>query len=253
MKQYHQPHLIIYSESNPQNPIKLLQSNQEFSSYKLTSQNVINYNQIDLDLPIGKVRKLINESYLLNDQNKLKFLLIFYLDKASIPAQNALLKLTEEPPYNLMLIYFVKDESKILDTLKSRCLRTKITNPNAKDLTFIKNNLPLLNEKLNNQRYDKLNLDDYLTIEDFLKKSKKTNPELSDQKKVLIILEEITKNIHQNLQKQTSSNNIDNYGIIKKINQSHSLINRNLNAKLILFKLFFCLENKIPLLFDLKI
>lgn len=42
------------------------------------------------------------------------------LDKASIEAQNALLKTLEEPPKNIFIIILVNDENIILDTIRSR-------------------------------------------------------------------------------------------------------------------------------------
>lgn len=249
MKRYLQPHLVIFSHSNFGNPLELINSCPDFKQFQLNNKNTINYNQNENELPIEKVRKLINESYSLNNQKELKFLLIFYLDQASNSAQNALLKLTEEPPYNLKIIYLIKDENKILDTIKSRCLLTRIKH--ADNFDFIEKYLPQLNIKINENKIDQINLDDYLEIETFLKKTKKTLPELSDQKKAEIILEEIIKKIYT-INKQNENKKIYSYEVLKKINQTYNLVKKNLNAKLVLFKLFFCLENKLPLLFQKK-
>lgn len=43
------------------------------------------------------------------------------LNEFSIPAQEGMLKLLEEPPKNLIVILFSKDRSNILDTISSRC------------------------------------------------------------------------------------------------------------------------------------
>ncbi len=74
---------------------------------------------------IFEIQKLISLS-----SEEEKIVVIKSIDHLSEEAQNALLKITEEPPKNTALFYLSKDENKILPTLLSRVkiIRLPITN-----------------------------------------------------------------------------------------------------------------------------
>lgn len=69
------------------------------------------------DNKIETVRQIIKQSY----QTKVATLFVFYdVDDMSLPSRHALLKVSEEPPNNAHFLMTCKNESSILDTIKSR-------------------------------------------------------------------------------------------------------------------------------------
>ncbi len=48
---------------------------------------------------------------------------VVHADKLTVQAQNALLKLTEEPPKRTKIVLFIDNEAPVLPTLLSRCVR----------------------------------------------------------------------------------------------------------------------------------
>lgn len=58
------------------------------------------------------------------------------IQQASVGLQNRLLKVTEEPPENVLFMFCTTNPEKLLPTLKNRCqLRLKIKKPTVKDLS----------------------------------------------------------------------------------------------------------------------
>ncbi len=237
MKKIYQPLIIVnYNYQSNQNPIKILQNIQEFQSYKLNNFNVINFNQNATSLHIDDVRRLIYQSQLLNNQINVKLIVIFHLDTASLEAQNALLKIIEEPPYNLKFIFFCSQQESIIPTLQSRCLIFKI--PSLKlETPFLATNLPILYQKIKDKNYHLINFDDYLNIEKISFKEEKFV--------TLKILKEIILHLHQDLMNQ--KNNMDflqtGYSILEKLVTYYHLINQNVNVKLALMSLFLALNS----------
>jgi DNA polymerase III delta prime subunit len=79
---------------------------------------------------IASVRQAIHFLYL-TSSNK-KFLLVDHLEDLEFEAQNALLKVTEEPPPNAVLFFLVRNEKRILPTLYSRLKVINIPLPQPK-------------------------------------------------------------------------------------------------------------------------
>jgi len=71
-----------------------------------------------LEPSIDSVRQAIHFLYLTTDNKK--FLIVDHLEDLEFEAQNALLKVTEEPPPNAVLFFLVRNEKRILPTLYSR-------------------------------------------------------------------------------------------------------------------------------------
>jgi len=76
------------------------------------------------DLGIKQVQEIQKMLYLLSESKKV--LLIKEIEKMSFEAQNALLKITEEPPQNTIFFFLSNDENKILPTIMSRVRLIKI-------------------------------------------------------------------------------------------------------------------------------
>lgn len=69
------------------------------------------------DNKIDTIRDMIDKSYKIH---KPVFYVINNADDMSVPAKNALLKVTEEPPNKAYFIMLIKDINNTLDTIKSR-------------------------------------------------------------------------------------------------------------------------------------
>lgn len=79
---------------------------------------------------IKEVRDFIRTMQLAPQFNSIRLGVIYSADSLSVEAQNALLKLLEEPPSFAKIIVCAKVESSILLTIQSRCRRiTVITQP----------------------------------------------------------------------------------------------------------------------------
>lgn len=72
---------------------------------------------------IDDIRKIREDSYILPNEAKSKVYIINDADQMSVQAQNAFLKVLEEPPENVIFILVCKSSLTILDTIKSRCQR----------------------------------------------------------------------------------------------------------------------------------
>jgi len=76
------------------------------------------------DLSIKQVQEIQKTLYLSSESKKV--LIIKEIEKMSLEAQNALLKITEEPPQNTIFFFISNDENKILPTILSRVKIIKI-------------------------------------------------------------------------------------------------------------------------------
>ncbi len=86
----------------------------------LTHPDIHLINQPDEPLTIEKVRQFLGESAYRPYQGEWQYYLLFGLDEASIPAQNALLKILEEPPSQTRVIVTARQPQSILPTIQSR-------------------------------------------------------------------------------------------------------------------------------------
>lgn len=101
----HQQHVSLY----------IRQNSEEKSPY------IIFYNQLEESLKIADVRRLAeNLSYATIGRDP-NWHILLHSDLATTEAQNALLKLLEEPPANIQLMLTATDESQLLPTIVSRC------------------------------------------------------------------------------------------------------------------------------------
>lgn len=73
-------------------------------------------------LKIATVRDLQENLSFAQSAEHPRYIIILGIDTATIPAQNALLKVVEEPPANTQLILVGKSLNSILPTIQSRCI-----------------------------------------------------------------------------------------------------------------------------------
>lgn len=150
-------HLInfIFSKNETNNydlsNFKINENNRSFNLVKNNSHpNLHLINSIDdkKSIEISQIRTMIEFCNKSSFNNNEKFIVIDNLEKLNKNSLNALLKIVEEPNNNTFFILILDSNKKILDTLKSRCLRfnlflnheqciyttNKITNSNILDL-----------------------------------------------------------------------------------------------------------------------
>ncbi len=92
-------------------------------------------NRIELDvktypkgekLLVADANEIVSEAYIKPVNLPYKIFLINNFDVSTEEAQNKLLKILEEPPKNVYFVISVKNEEKVLPTIKSRCDKIKI-------------------------------------------------------------------------------------------------------------------------------
>ncbi len=91
-------------------------------------------NQTEENLPIELVRDLINQTSFARTSQEQTAYILCGAEKASLPAQNALLKILEEPPKNILLVLVATTGHQLLPTILSRCNEVLLTDT-KKDTT----------------------------------------------------------------------------------------------------------------------
>ena len=77
------------------------------------------------EISVDQIRDMSADAYVLPNEAKAKVYIIEDADTMNIPAQNAALKLFEEPPENVAFILCVENMEKLLITVRSRCVAIK--------------------------------------------------------------------------------------------------------------------------------
>ncbi len=106
----------------------LLDANQQ----QLETSNIPNLYLVNQDLTglkIKQVRELIQESAYATITQKPRVIAILNAQQSSSPAQNALLKIIEEPPNNTLIILTTAFPKQLLATIRSRCIIKHFFNP----------------------------------------------------------------------------------------------------------------------------
>ncbi len=90
---------------------------------------------------ITTVRKIREDTYIIPNEASKKVYIFTDIDNMSIPAQNALLKVLEEPPKNVVLILTCTSASSILPTIRSRAQIFSLKPVSTNDIiTFLHTN-----------------------------------------------------------------------------------------------------------------
>ncbi len=74
-----------------------------------------------------------NFSMAATSPKNIKLYVIINIENANKVSMNALLKFVEEPPMGTYGLFFTRNETMVLDTIKSRCQKLRITNENEFD------------------------------------------------------------------------------------------------------------------------
>jgi len=103
--------------------------NNENQSYKLINSDthpnffLIENNQIENDIKVEKIRELIKFLSKSTYSQDLKIVIVDNAEYLNINSSNALLKAIEEPSNNTFFFIIHNSSLKILDTIKSRCIK----------------------------------------------------------------------------------------------------------------------------------
>lgn len=114
------------------------------SCIKFKSNNNPEFTILEPDgnsLKIAQIRNIQEKIYEKPIISNKKVIIIDDSDKMTEEAQNSLLKTLEEPPEYIVIILITSNENKLLNTIKSRCLKISFNNiPNEEIVKYISNN-----------------------------------------------------------------------------------------------------------------
>jgi DNA polymerase III subunit delta' len=187
---------------------------QNYFTTSRDKNNIIWMNQ-DLDsIKIKEIRELISQTSYAHDEPQ--YYCLLNADKTTLPAQNALLKLLEEPPKNVNLILAVSELDKLLPTVQSRCVVRNL-------------NLDAQDSKIN--EIDFIFPKNYSDIIALAEKYK-------DRGEAIKFIKDLI-NFY-------SQNNKDTTGFIRQnLLSTLKLLESNINTKLTLENCFFQIKNKL--------
>ena len=107
------------------------------SCIKFNSENNPDFIIIEPDvnsIKISQIREMQENVYKKPIVSNKKVIIIDNSDKMTEEAQNSLLKTLEEPPEYIMIILISSNENKLLNTIKSRCLKISFNSVPTKDI-----------------------------------------------------------------------------------------------------------------------
>lgn len=208
-------------------------------------------------ISIEKIREIQKQMALFPNFGKRKVLIIDNAHKMNVSAQNALLKILEEPNSTSIIILITNEDGKILPTIKSRCQKINFGLVSDDEIVKTQNQFDLnvtedcvsLSMGRPGVFYEisssKEKLDFYREARESLEKI--MNMDLNDR---LVMADKISKNIHltikimnvwmwilrkRALEKMDSFAVERNYEIIKKIEKVISVLkDTNVNGRLVL-------------------
>ena len=107
---------LIYNDSHPN--VRVLRKEYDEKTKKIKNSIIIN-----------QIRELESFIYQFSIDGSPKFIIIDSSDDLNINSSNALLKILEEPKKNIYIILITSKISKLLPTIRSRCIKFKFSNP----------------------------------------------------------------------------------------------------------------------------
>ena len=139
---YHLINCILSKGEDYEYDIENFEINSNNRSYLLTQNGSNpNFNLIDVlpdkkNIDIQQIRSLINLMNKSSFNDKLRFILIDNIEFLNLSSINSLLKFLEEPNDNICFI-LIHNNTKILPTLKSRCINFRISLDHKTSITVI--------------------------------------------------------------------------------------------------------------------
>lgn len=85
------------------------------------------------EIYVEQVRDIVDSAHILPNEAAKKVYVIQDADYMNASAQNALLKLLEEPPEFVALLLLCENAGALLETVRSRCVTVRVTGPGARE------------------------------------------------------------------------------------------------------------------------
>lgn len=94
-------------------------------------------------LSVDSVRNIRSDAFVKPNESPMKVYLLFNCEKMLVPAQNAFLKILEEPPKNVVFIMTVSSAASMLQTIRSRARIFSLYSPSVSEtVEFISKKFP---------------------------------------------------------------------------------------------------------------
>ena len=107
-------------------------------------------------IDIKQVKNMIGFANKTSYEKKIKFILIDNAEYLNLHSVNALLKIIEEPPPNTFIIFIHNSSTKLVETLKSRCIEYKIFFSNQQRQKILENLLIYYDLKIDKDFLEKI-------------------------------------------------------------------------------------------------
>ena len=95
--------------------------------------DVLTYAPDGATFKVDTVREIRDNAYIMPIESKRKVNILLDCDKMSEPAQNAFLKVLEEPPAFMIFILICQNAASLLPTVRSRCVTLTVSNPETEE------------------------------------------------------------------------------------------------------------------------
>ena len=195
-------------------------------------------------IKVEEIRKLINEIYIKPTYSSKKVVIINDADKMNPSAQNALLKVLEEPPFYATLILITSNREKIIKTILSRVTEIKFNSLSIEelekivgssiDLTYARGSASNALSLMENDCYMvSKDLVDLFSKKNFIDINKKINDIKLSDNDIIKVLELAKIMIHKNIKNDTYKN----IKTINLIDETIRNLKRNANIDLALDRL----------------
>jgi hypothetical protein len=228
------PSLVVISQIGSQYDLLLNKVVPEFFlAYQaiFSKSKLIIINQTESSIGIEEVRGLQEQLSFGSWSGELQAVLLIRLDQASIPAQNALLKILEEPPAQTKFFVTTTAAESVLETVRSRCQIMILENDIEKYDFDTDGSISILDQISHNSMRESIEL-----AESYQSKQECIN-----------ILTNILNILHRKLQK-LRSNNEDGENFIGLTTASKTVLTaidqlqKNVNVKLVMVECFLKLK-----------
>jgi hypothetical protein len=89
------------------------------------------------EILVDQIRDLREDAIILPNEADRKVYIIRHADNMNTAAQNAILKLLEEPPSRVCLLLEAENPAALLATVRSRCIERRVGGPETADLSAV--------------------------------------------------------------------------------------------------------------------
>src|SRR5579859_2419560 len=193
--------------------------------YQLQTQNNPDLHFLNVEgepLQIETVRELAAQMVQTPYQFPQSVFVIFQVQTASLPAQNALLKSLEEPPTHVQIILTTDQPDQVLPTIRSRCILTRVEN----------NEQERENSQEISQLFSSIRTGSFTDLFAISEKYK-------DREAALQLLETLIQFLHN---KNSSAPETTTTKYMQKLLESRSWLAKNVNTRLVLEDAFFTMK-----------